>query len=186
MTGLRFPEWALALRGWTNRQPKLSLVAGGLVLILLGWALYVPPCMAIRRSSRRWGSLKAEMNQNQSLLEMVRQGKIRPLPSQETLPDLLQQLHLQAKKLQINILSVSPGRSDAGGPGLPVILPVELKIEGEYRAIGQFLGVLRSESSLGMVTVRRLQIGRDERLLPLLRAQLSIELALKQEGADEA
>ena len=186
MKGIKSPEWALALRGWTTRQPKLSLVAGALALALLGWALYVPPCMAIRWSCRRWAGLKIETEQNRNLLDLVRQGKLRPLPSQEMLPELLQQLHVQAKKFQVNIVSISPGGSNAAGPGQPILLPVDLQIEGEYRAIAQFLGALRGEVSLGMVTVRRLQIGREERLLPLLRAQLSIELALKQEGTDEA
>lgn len=179
------PEWVLALRGWTTRQPKLSLAAGAVALILLGWALYVPPCMAIRRDSHRWSSLKAEMDQTQSLLDLVRRGEIRPLPSQESLPELLKQLHLQAKRFQVNILSVSPGRSDGAGPGQPILLPIDLQLEGEYRGIGQFLGALHGEPSLGMVTVRRLQIGREERLLPRLRAQLSIEMALEQEGPDE-
>ena len=180
------PEWVLALRSWTTRQPKLSLAAGAVALILLGWALYVPPCMAIRKASHRWSSLKAEIDQTQNLLDLVRQGKIRPLPSQEALPAVLTPLHLQAKRLQVNILSVSPGRSDSAGPGKPILLPIDLQLEGEYRGIGQFLGALHGEPSLGMVTVRRLQIGREERLLPRLRAQLSIEMALKQESPDES
>lgn len=184
MKTFRPPEWVPALRAWTTRQPKLSLAAGALALVLLGWALYMPSCMAIRRDSRRCASLKAEMDQTQGLLDLVRRGEIRPLPSQETLPELLKQVHVQAKKFQVGILSISPGRSDAADPSQPILLPVELQVEGEYRAIGQFLGALRGEPSLGMVTVRRFQMDRDEHLLPRLRAQLSIELALKQEASD--
>lgn len=185
MKGFYPPEWVLALRSWTTRQPKLSLAAGAVALILLGWVLYVPSCGAIRRDSRRWSRLKMEMHETQNLLDLVRRGEIRPLPSQESLPELLKQLHLQAKRFQVNILSVSPGRSNGAGLGQPILLPIDLQLEGEYRGIGQFLGVLRGEPSFGMVTVRRLQIGREERLLPRLRAQLSIEMALKQEGPDE-
>lgn len=186
MKAFRPPEWVSALQAWTNRQPKLSVAAGALALILLGWALYAPSCGVIQRDSRRWSRLKMEMHETQNLLDLVRRGEIRLLPSQESLPELLKQLHFQAKRFQVNILSVSPGRSDDAGPGQPILLPIDLQLEGEYRGIGQFLGALHGEPSLGMVTVRRLQIGREERLLPRLRAQLSIDMALmKQEGPHE-
>ena len=186
MKGSQMPEWVSALRTWMTRQPKLSLAAGAAALALLSWAIYAPSFAAIRRDSRRWSSLKTEMGQIQNLLEMARRGEIRPLPSQEELPELLKQLNVEAKRFRVSILSVSPGRADGAGPGQPILLSVELQLDGEFRGIGQFLGALRNEPSLGMVTVRHFQIVRDERLLPRLRVQLAIELALKQENADGA
>lgn len=173
------------MRAWIVRQPKVSMAAGAVAGLLLCWAVYLPLCLAIRSESLRRNGLRTEMVQARDLLDLVRQGKVRSLPAQQSLPDLLAQLHVQAKKFQVNILGISPGKADTGSPDRPILLPIELQLEGEYRSIGQFLGSLRAEPSLGMVTVRHLHIGREDRLLPRLHAQLSIDLALQQGAGDE-
>ena len=176
------PDWVLALRQWMNRQPKLALAGGAVALSLLAWALYVPSLMSINRARKRWGALETEIAETRGLMEQERRGEVRALPGQEAFPGLLDQAHAQAKKFGVEILSVSPGRGQSPGPGQPVILPVDLQLQGEYRAVGEFLGALRKEPEFGVVTVRHIRIGREEKLLPRLRAQLSVEFALR-EGA---
>ena len=176
----RSPEWAVALRGWVGRQPKLSLVAGGVALLLLCWAVYIPPLMGIRRVGTRWSRLKSEMSETRRLTDLVRRGEMRLLPSQNQLPELLKELHVQARECRVNLLEITPGRAEFADPAKPALLPVQLHLEGDYRAIGEFLGKLQEEPSLGVVTVRSLRLSREEQLMPRLRAQLSIEIALKE------
>ncbi len=173
-----FPEWVVALRGWMGRQPKLSLIAGGLALLLLCWGVYIPPLMAIRRIGTRWSGLKSEMNETRRLTDLVRRGEMRLLPGQQDLQELLKELHVQARECQVKILEITPGKADSADPGKPALLPVQLQLEGNYRAIGEFLGRFRKEPSLGVIIVRTLRLNREEQLMPRLRVQLSIEIAL--------
>ena len=172
------PVWYPVLQKWAMRQPRMVLVAGALALLLLIWALYIPPVYAIRRLGQQWDHLKAELEQDRQVLDTAQRRRILPLPSIEALPRVLEQLHAQARKSKVAILSVSPAKASPAGSNEPMILPVELQVEGEYRALGQFLGSLRSQPLLGVVTVRQVGMGREERFLPRLRAQLSIEMAL--------
>ena len=173
------PEWVVPLRGWMGRQPKLSLITGGMALLLLCWAVYVPPLMAIHRIGNQWSRLKSEMNETRRLTDLVRSGEMRLLPSQQALPELLKELHVQARECRVNLLEIIPGRADFADPARPAFLPVQMRLEGDYRAIGEFLGRLRKEPSLGVITVRSLRLNREEQLMPRLRVQLSIEIALK-------
>lgn len=173
------PKWVVALRGWMSRQPKLSLIAAGLALLLLCWAVYLPPLMAIRRIGTRWSQLKSEMNETRRLTDLVRRGEMRLLPSQLELPELLKELHVQARECQVKLLEITPGRVEFPDSSKPTLLRVQLGLEGGYRAIAEFLGKLRSEPSLGVITVRTLRLNREEQLMPRLRVQLSIEIALR-------
>lgn len=180
MTPPPLPDWMVALRGWMSRQPKLSLIAGSMALLLLCWAVYVPPLAAIRRMGARWSGLKLEMAETRRLADQAREGELRLLPGPEELPELLEQLHIQARKYRVNLQEILPGRPDFSDPSKPAFLQVQMRLEGGYQAIGEFLGCLRSEPSFGVVTVRSLRVGREEALLPRLRAQLSVEIALKE------
>ena len=173
------PEWIVALRGWMSRQPKLPLIAGSVALLLLCWAVYAPQWMAIRRLGARWAALKSEMAETHRLTDRARNGELRLLPGQEELPELLEQLHVQARECRVNLREISPGRADFTDPSKPTFLQVQMRLEGEYRAIGEFLGRLRSEPSFGVVTVRSFRVGREEAPPSLLQVQLSVEIALR-------
>jgi len=183
--GIQPPEWFPALRSWVNRQPRISLAAGALAVLLLCWALYVPPLLAIRQADAKWNQLRAEVEESRRLMDGVRAGEIRLLPAQQDLPQVLMVLQAQARDCRVNLLEISPGRADFTDPARPAFLPVEMRVEGEYQAIGEFLGKLREDPALGVVTVRSMRMGREERLLPRLRAQLSVEIALRQGGGAE-
>lgn len=185
MTPRPLPDWIVALRGWMRRQRKISLIAGSVALLLFCWGVYVPQLMAIRRMGTRWSGLKSEMAETRLLTNLARDGRLRLLPGPEELPELLEQLHVQARECRVNLQEILPGRPDFSDPSKPAFLRVQMRMEGEYRAIGEFLGRLRGEPLFGVVTVRSLRVGREEALLPRLRVQLSIEIALKAGAARE-
>lgn len=173
-----------SLLEWAGRQPKLLLAAAA-ALLLLGWIIYVPPVLAIRSAGLRWSELKAETKESRGLMDSLRQGKFRMLVAREDLPGLLQQIHAHARECQVELREVSPAEMGEGTPAKPILLPVEIQLYGEFRSIGEFLGKLRQDPALGVITVRQLRISREDRLLPRLRAQLSIQVALRQGDQNE-
>lgn len=160
------------------KQPRLFLAGGAAALLVAGWLLYVPPLGAIRKASREYLSLKAEVEEARRVIAPLREGGLFILPTNDEIPSLLEDLNDVARSRQIQLLEVSPQPARPGGGEGFVLLPVELRLEGGYRLIGEFLGALRATASLGVVGIQRLSIDREERILPRLRARVSLEFLL--------
>lgn len=173
------PLWYPALRGWARQQPKAVLSALAAVLLLVGWILYVPPFLGVRRASAEWRQLQSDLERDRAVLDFAWRRRIQPLPSARSLARVLEQLHAHARKWEVGVLVISPAVASSAGPDAPAILPVELQVEGEYRVLGMFLGSLREQLGLGVVTVKRFQILREDRALPRLKAHLVLEIAME-------
>ena len=161
------------------RQPRSVWMAVGGVLLAVVWLLYVPPVMNLQQLGRQWDGLKSKREETRRLLDRYYQEKVGFIPEESRLPDLLEILHEKARRHHVEVLAVSPGTIPDHASGEPAFCPLELQLEGEYQALGEFLGELRDPSRLGWVSVRRIRIGREEGLLPRLRAQISMEIALQ-------
>ena len=162
------------------RQPRV-LIAGGIVmLVILGGLIYLPPLKAIQRYSAQSRQLEADRVRSRQVIDQVRRGKAPLLRSPDAVPEILAELNTMARSYKIQFLSTTPGTLEQNQLTKMVILPVDLQVEGEYRALGEFLGALRRAASLGVVYVRQFSLSRDDRLLPRMRVGLSIGLALDQ------
>lgn len=159
-------------------HPSAVSALGAVGLLLLLWFIYVPALAAIRRSHNEWDELKTEIGRSRRIVDSFRQGSLPSPPPLEMLPAVLENLNALAGSNQIRFLQVIPGNARAGESAEVTILPIELYLEGNYRSIGEFLGSLGQTPSVGGALVRRMSIEREERLLPRLRARLSIELIL--------
>ena len=175
---MKAPLWYSGLRTWLKQQPKTVLASGAAALLVIGWLLYIPPLLAVRRVSAEQARLHAELERDRGVLDFAWRRKIQPLPGTRTMTRVLEQLHAHARKQGVEVLVLTPGSGSAAGPDAPTLLPVELQVEGEYKALGLFLGSLRQHPELGVVTLRRLRLAREERILPRLRAQMVLEVAL--------
>jgi len=179
--GMKPKEWISALQARLDRQPRLLVAGAAAAAVLFLWMIYVPPSLEIRRLGVQWRSLRAESRQSRQLLDEFYQGGAALLPGSGHLPKVLEMLHDKALQHGVKIRGVTPGNArEPSAEGLSVF-PVEIQMEGEFHSLGEFLGELRDPSVLGMVEVRRFRISRDEGLLPVLRADLSLEIALRQE-----
>lgn len=177
---MKSPDWYPVFRAWLIRQPKVFLAAGMAVLLLLTWTLYVPSVFSIQGLRQRRHLLLQELQEARRAMDRIRGGQVRALPTQETLPSVLQWLHEEARVHNVEILSVTPGTEKPEQSSRLMILPVELRLQGGYRSLAEFLGGLKDAAALGAVSVRRISISRQERLLPRLQAQTLIELILKE------
>ncbi len=166
-----------------SRQPRIVLWGGVAMLFLLSWVLYNPQLAAVHRLSREWHLLNTELGDARRVVDRIREGKGPSLQPIDSLPEVLGELNTVARSHQVEILEVTPSHPLPGGSPDLEILPVELQVEGGYRALGEFLGALGKTHSLGVAFVRRITMDRDERILPRLRARLSIDLAFSQ-GSD--
>ncbi len=175
---MRSPLWYSGLRAWLRRQPKTVLASGAAAVLVAGWLLYVPPLLAVRRVSAEQARLRAELERDRAILDFAWRRRIQPLPGVRAVTHVLEQLHAHARKLGVEVLALTPASASTAGPDAPTLLPVELQVEGEYKALGLFLGSLRQHPEFGVVTLRRLRLSREERILPRLRAHLVLEVAL--------
>lgn len=180
---LEMQTWAPIFRSWLARQPRSAVAGGAALLVLLAWMLYIPPWTAIRKLKVQQADLRAEMESAAAVLGETRGGSVGPLIRVDQAPEVLARIEALAQKHGLRFLEVSPGKPRAADPGQPLLLPLDLQIEGQYRALGEFLGRLRNAGELpAPVLVQRLQISRDEKLLPRVRARVSLEIAFAGGG----
>ena len=152
-------------------------VGAGIGVLTTAW-LYLPPVHAIQRSAQECAKLKVELAKERRTVQALRQGTVSVLPPVEQLPEILAQLNAVARSHQVEVLEVTPQPARPGSASDPVTAPLDLRVEGEYRSLGEFLGALRQTPFIGVAVVRRIVIHREEQGLPRLRAWVSIELSL--------
>ena len=171
-------ELAAELKSWGKRRPRIMRTAAAALALVLAWGVYLSPLASIRKISLECNRLQRELIQGRHWIEPYRRGELPHLPPAGSVSAVMEHLNQLARQHQVQFLEISPGVLRAGDPKELQILPVELYLQGEYKPLGEFIGELDRTPALGGVTVRRFSIDREERLLPRLRARLSIELFL--------
>lgn len=160
-------------------RPRLPLIIGAVAVGLAAWFLYVPGLGEMHRLSRRWGQIRQDRQELRQLLDRYYQSGAGSLPDPEDLSHLLERLHELARNRQVEILTMTQGGIRKEGSGGPASCEVELQLQGEFRALGIFFGALSGWERFGAVSVQRIQIKREEGLLPRLRASAAIEIRLR-------
>ncbi|MBI3318818.1 MAG: type 4a pilus biogenesis protein PilO [Candidatus Omnitrophica bacterium] len=165
-----------------RRQPKAFLAGGLAALFAAAWVAYVPAFSGIQRHSRQWSQIRSQLIEARRVVDEVGQKDLSPLPDARSLPGVLERLGSTARSHQVQLLGVTPGPQRSSEVEGLAVVPMELQVEGEYRSLGEFLGALTQTPSLGAVFVKHLSMNREERLMPRLRAQVSIEVFLSGAG----
>ncbi len=178
---LKFREWLSAFRAWAVQQPRAVWVGTAVALLILGWVLYGPAIAQVQRLNKERSALTASLKEAEAVLFLFRRGQARVLAGLKRAPEVFSQMEALARTCEIRFLEISPGQPHSSEAGQPVLLPVEIHLEGGYRELGKFLGSLR-EFEPTIVLVRGIHIGREEQMLPQLRTRLSLELAFSQDA----
>jgi len=176
----RWVEGFRQLKKWATHQPRIRIAVGAIGVAALGYLLYLLPLTAVHRAGTEATHLKKELTEARQTVDKLRKGEVPVLSEVGAVPDLLAQLNAVARTHQVEFLEVVPGTPRAGGPKALVLLPVDLYLEGSYRSLGEFLGALRQTPSLGAAYVERIHLEREDRLLPRMRARLSVTFALRE------
>lgn len=163
-----------------SRQPKGVRISGAAALVLFLGLIYLPPFREIQRLSREKTRLQADGGQTRRLVDQFYRKGGTPLPESGSIPQILEQLHDRAHQHDVEILAVTPGNPPPADSAGLAIFPVEIQLQGEYRSLGEFLGELKDSAVFGAVAVRRFRISPDGTRPPVLRADLSIEIGLRQ------
>ena len=169
------------LRIWAGAQPRSVWAGIGGGLLILCWLAYGPVIGQIRRLTSERAVLKSDLQSGQETLARLRQGETPVLAGVEKAPEIFSRLEALARTYDVRFLEISPGQSRSPGADQPLLLPVEIRLEGNYRSLGEFLGSLKKVDQAS-VLVRSVRIVRDAQLLPRLRVQVSMELAFSPDG----
>lgn len=169
-------DWKREIRAWLARQPRAAVAGGAVALLLGGWFLYAPTCRSAQKARAQRLRLQAELADAYRTIQPARSGETPDLPSADAFHQVLEQLNGAARAHGVRLIEISPGTARTGGPTEPASVPVELQVEGEYRALGEFLGGLAQEPALGVVSVRQMSVERQEQILPRLKARVSLEI----------
>lgn len=168
------------LRRWLARQPRAAVAGGAVALLAAAWFLYVPPWWSAQKARAECLRLQAELADCYRTIQPARSGEMPVLPGADSFQQVLEQLNAIARSHQVQLVELSPGTARPGGPGEPAVAPVELQVEGGYRALGEFLGALAQEPALGVASVRQLSVDRQEQILPRLKARVSVEILMSE------
>ena len=165
------------LRHWRalEQRPALARTVGAMALLLVVWGLYGPPLAAIQRATQTWQRLRQEVEEGRRMGDRIRQEAVPPVPTLETLPEILAALSAVAREHQIELVTVTPAPARPPNADGVVVVPIELDTIGEYRALGEWLEAVGQTPALGVTLVRRVAMDREESLLPRLRAHVSME-----------
>lgn len=166
------------LREILSRQSRMILVGAGILTLVTGWLLYVPSLVALRKANRELFHLKMEIEGARTAVAPLRKGELPVLPESSQLSMVLKELNQLARSHQVQLLEMSPQTVHPGQTKGLFVLPVDLRLEGSFRAIGEFLGAVRENPGLGVAHVERFAMYREEKILPRLRAQASLEIFL--------
>lgn len=172
-------RWLDRAQALAARHPRAAVAGTAAAALVVGWLLYVPPWLAVQRESRQWRQLKAATEEARRPIEQLRRHAVPDVPAMSAAPEALARLQAAARAHHLQVVQVTPGPPRPAETPELAWLPVEIQIVGGYRALGEFLGALRQTPGVGTALVRGLHVDRDERLLPDLRAQVSLELAVR-------
>lgn len=166
------------LREIFSKQLRIVWMGVGTLALMAGWFLYVPPLTAIQRANKELFHLKAETEEARMAVMPLRKGQLLVPPGIDQLSMVLKELNQLARSHQVQLLEMSPQTARPDQASGLFALPIELQLEGSFRAIGDFLGAVRQDPELGVAHVERFAVYREVRLLPRLRARVSLEIFL--------
>lgn len=185
------------MRQLTNEQKKIIYIA----LIVLGFLLlfwlfvYAPQARRVASIKERLTEAEAQIieinriTQGRQLSEAVRDLEVQLKKAETRLPQaeatVISSLSEAAKKLKIEVKGLGsvqkrPVPDRVTGYDIEE-LPITMKLDGEFRAIGEYLDILRNESGV-LIRLRQLNIQSAQEAQPYLEANLQISAYLSKEN----
>ena len=163
-----------------RQNPRLALgagVIGGVLILAVG---YLWPMVEIQNLVAQKKQMEGTIQQAAAAILPMRGSEIRRIPSAENAPELFKRFYQLAEQHRVRVVEFSPRPISMGTADQPALLPIDLQLEATYSAAGDFLGELMTNSEMGIVSVRRIDMVPDGQNAGRLRLSLSVELCLKK------
>lgn len=106
-------------------------------------------------------------------------------PFENEAPNIIRQLNEEASRFKVDVVSMRPGDlgvyKDAQGSALNIsnyrckFIPLSLKIEARYQALGEFLLYLEADKK-PMILITQLDIKKDDNIAPNIKADIDLRV----------
>lgn len=162
----------------------IGAIFSGIVIFLIVFA-YRPLAVKIRLLRNEFQRIEQELEVARDIIgaegDLGERGRL--LTRKET-SLAIDEITYTGRALNINFISINPKEIEKLESVNCLCLPIYMDLESEYKDLGLFLGALEKLKE-SIVTVRSFKIYRDERILPLVKSRLAIELYLRSERGKE-
>lgn len=159
----------------------IGAIFAAIVFILILF-VYRPLAVKIRSRENALETIERKLVQTRGIIKaggnLRREGR---LIARKEISLSLDEITRTGRMLNINFLSINPREIEKLEGYAYRRLPIYMDLKSKYKDIGIFLGALE-ELRESIVTVRKFEIERNEKILPLLKSKLVLEMYLEGEG----
>ena len=166
--------------GLERKQFLMIAAGGGFLLVVFTWIFAFKPI------TDRVKILKKEIEATESDVKMARglmsmYGQVKkdyPIIDKSGVSKAVVEISQVGEENQINFISIQPQEIEEVPQTAYSLLPVQVKLQAEYKNIGRFFENIRHLKQ-GLVAVRSFNIVEDEDILPELRVEIVLGVHLK-------
>jgi len=153
--------------------PGISLA----IILILVFVVYLPLIHRLIQTKNQVILKEKEISELQSQTQLLSAKEKKKLPSLRGVSLAIDELSKLGADNKIDFVSIDPRQTQIVSSMPYQILPIDMVVESEYDDLGRFLGSLENLKQ-SLVTLERLQIQRDEKILPRLRIKLTVNMYL--------
>jgi len=166
------------LRLKTDKRKLLILGISLAIMLILVFVVYLPLIQKLRQTKSQVILKEKETSGLLAQTQILSGREKKRLPSLKEVSLAIDELSKLGADQKIDFISIDPRQTKPAKAMSYQILPIDMIVESEYKNLGIFLGSLESLKQ-SMVTLEHLEIQRDEKILPKLKARLTVNLYLK-------
>ena len=163
-----------------GKRKNLKIITGAFITIgLVVVFVYVP---LLNKAQKLQYEISKIENDTHLASDLIQKKNVivnsRSLIKQDEVVLIIDAITSTGKEFDINFISISPKEVERL-PDMPYSrMPIEINAASEYKNLGLFLGALRTLNK-SVVTLKSLDIKRNEGVLPLVVSTFTLEVYLK-------
>ena len=182
---IKIKENIIELKGRLSERQIQSLVYGLCAFLVLLILIFVHRPMSIKLAGaeKELARLESQLDSQRSYISAIKKLKVKGsvMPQKET-SYAIDEITEQGRGLELKFISIAPKELQKTDQSNLKVLPINFKIESEYKNLGQFLAYLewfpRSTTK-----VQSFSIGSREEITSKLDSEVLINLYLEAEDA---
>ncbi|MBU1853793.1 MAG: type 4a pilus biogenesis protein PilO [Candidatus Omnitrophica bacterium] len=179
-----------------NKKNIITVGVLVLVVLILFQFVYFPKSKEIKRLAGEYKEIKTDMDDlynfiggeadlKDNIIKMREKVDLleRAFPSEQEVSDIIKQLNEKARYFKINVISLKPENieiyKDHNGREVEISdyfcksMPLTLRVESRYQALGEFLMSLEMNRT-PMISIEKVDIEKDEDIKPKIKAKVDL------------